>query len=55
LFMLVGSGHCHNVAGSRALLWDRMFRWLQSCFPDESASTLRTLETTAVAASDPAR
>jgi alpha-beta hydrolase superfamily lysophospholipase len=55
LFMLAGSGHCHSVAGSRALLWDRILRWLQSCFPDEPESTLRVPEATSVPALDPAR
>lgn len=28
LFTLVGSGHNHNVAGSRIVLWDRLLRWV---------------------------
>jgi pimeloyl-ACP methyl ester carboxylesterase len=27
LYLLPGSGHCHNMAGSRHLLWDRLTRW----------------------------
>lgn len=27
LFVLPGSGHCHNMASSRQLLWDRLARW----------------------------
>jgi pimeloyl-ACP methyl ester carboxylesterase len=30
LFLLAGSGHCHNQAGSRRLLWDRMMEWARS-------------------------
>lgn len=27
LFILEGSAHCHNFAGTRARLWDRVLRW----------------------------
>jgi pimeloyl-ACP methyl ester carboxylesterase len=30
LFVLPGSGHCHNMAGSRQLLWDRLARWCET-------------------------
>ena len=28
LFMLRGSGHCHNMANTRHLLWDRLAHWI---------------------------
>jgi pimeloyl-ACP methyl ester carboxylesterase len=28
LFLLRGSGHCHNMAGTRHLLWDWIGRWI---------------------------
>jgi pimeloyl-ACP methyl ester carboxylesterase len=28
LFLLRGSGHCHNMAGTRRVLWDRQLRWI---------------------------
>lgn len=28
LFQLAGSAHCHNFAGTRVLLWDRLARWI---------------------------
>ena len=28
LFVLKGSAHCHNFAGSRVRLWDRMLQWV---------------------------
>ena len=27
LYVLAGSGHCHNMANTRAILWDRILRW----------------------------
>ena len=30
LFVLEGSGHCHNQAGNRRQLWDRMMEWARS-------------------------
>jgi pimeloyl-ACP methyl ester carboxylesterase len=27
LYVLAGSGHCHNMANTRALLWDRLLDW----------------------------
>jgi hypothetical protein len=27
-FRLAGSAHCHNFAGTRAVLWDRLLRWM---------------------------
>jgi pimeloyl-ACP methyl ester carboxylesterase len=30
LFVLPGSGHCHNFATTRAVLWDRLVRWIAS-------------------------
>jgi pimeloyl-ACP methyl ester carboxylesterase len=30
LFVLNGSGHCHNQAGNRRQLWDRMIGWARS-------------------------
>jgi hypothetical protein len=30
LFVLRDSAHCHNQATTRALLWDRMDRWVRS-------------------------
>jgi pimeloyl-ACP methyl ester carboxylesterase len=30
LFVLTGSGHCHNQAGNRWQLWDRMTEWARS-------------------------
>jgi pimeloyl-ACP methyl ester carboxylesterase len=30
LFVLAGSGHCHNQAGNRRQLWDRMVEWARS-------------------------
>jgi len=30
LFVLEGSAHCHNQAGTRALLWDRVAEWVVS-------------------------
>ena len=30
LFVLAGSGHCHNQAGNRRRLWDRMVAWARS-------------------------
>jgi pimeloyl-ACP methyl ester carboxylesterase len=29
LYVLPRSGHCHNMAGSRTLLWDRLARWFE--------------------------
>jgi alpha-beta hydrolase superfamily lysophospholipase len=28
LFLLAGSAHCHNLAGTRYVLWDRLIPWL---------------------------
>jgi hypothetical protein len=28
LFVLPGSAHCHNSAGTRHVLWDRLARWI---------------------------
>ncbi len=33
LFVLDGSGHCHNQAGNRRRLWDRMVEWARSTPP----------------------
>jgi pimeloyl-ACP methyl ester carboxylesterase len=30
LFVLSGSGHCHNQAGNRQQLWDRMMEWARA-------------------------
>jgi pimeloyl-ACP methyl ester carboxylesterase len=30
LFLLEGSAHCHNLASSRALLWERMLAWIEA-------------------------
>jgi pimeloyl-ACP methyl ester carboxylesterase len=30
LFVLPGSAHCHNMATTRAVLWDRLDRWIHS-------------------------
>ena len=30
LFVLHDSAHCHNQATTRAVLWDRMDRWVRS-------------------------
>jgi pimeloyl-ACP methyl ester carboxylesterase len=30
LYVLAGSGHCHNQASGRHLLWNRMLEWLES-------------------------
>jgi pimeloyl-ACP methyl ester carboxylesterase len=30
LYVLAGSGHCHNMASSRQLLWDRLARWCET-------------------------
>jgi pimeloyl-ACP methyl ester carboxylesterase len=30
LFILAKSGHCHNTAGTRQLLWDRMAGWIRA-------------------------
>jgi pimeloyl-ACP methyl ester carboxylesterase len=30
LFLLARSGHCHNMASSRQVLWDRLARWCDS-------------------------
>jgi alpha-beta hydrolase superfamily lysophospholipase len=27
-FLLAGSAHCHNFAGTRTVLWDRLLRWM---------------------------
>src|SRR5260370_29138567 len=33
LFQLAGSAHCHNFASTRALLWDRLARWIREVNP----------------------
>jgi pimeloyl-ACP methyl ester carboxylesterase len=33
LFVLRGSGHCHNQASTRLLLWDRLARWARALDP----------------------
>jgi pimeloyl-ACP methyl ester carboxylesterase len=33
LFVLAGSGHNHNVAAGREVLWDRLARWARSVLP----------------------
>jgi pimeloyl-ACP methyl ester carboxylesterase len=35
LFVLDGSGHNHNVAPNRELLWDRLARWARSVLPED--------------------
>lgn len=30
LFVLAGSAHCHNTAGTRHVLWDRLARWVNA-------------------------
>lgn len=30
VFVLAGSGHCHNQAGTRTVLWDRILNWITS-------------------------
>lgn len=30
LYVLAGSGHCHNQASGRQILWDRVLSWLES-------------------------
>lgn len=34
LFVLPGSGHCHNQAAGRQRLWDRIAAWIGSVVPD---------------------
>jgi pimeloyl-ACP methyl ester carboxylesterase len=34
LFLLPRSGHCHNSAGTRRILWDRLGRWATSLDPN---------------------
>ncbi|TCJ31881.1 alpha/beta fold hydrolase [Parafrankia sp. BMG5.11] len=36
LFVLPKSGHCHNAAGTRRLLWDRLARWIRALPPTSS-------------------
>ena len=31
LFVLAGSGHNHNVAPDREVLWDRLAAWVRQC------------------------
>lgn len=31
LYLLKGSGHCHNMASTRHLLWDRLAAWFNDC------------------------
>jgi pimeloyl-ACP methyl ester carboxylesterase len=31
LYLLKGSGHCHNMASTRHLLWDRLAAWFDEC------------------------
>jgi pimeloyl-ACP methyl ester carboxylesterase len=33
LFMLRGSAHCHNMANTRTVQWDRIDRWINSLQP----------------------
>jgi len=33
LFVLAESAHCHNMASSRTVLWDRLARWSASALP----------------------
>ena len=33
LFVLAGSAHCHNMATTRTVLWDRLDRWIRSLAP----------------------
>jgi pimeloyl-ACP methyl ester carboxylesterase len=39
LFRLTGSGHCHSIAPSRAVLWDRIARWVQTLPPAASSAS----------------
>jgi pimeloyl-ACP methyl ester carboxylesterase len=31
LYLLKGSAHCHNMASTRHLLWDRLAAWFDDC------------------------
>lgn len=37
LFVLPGSGHCHNQAAGRHRLWDRIVAWIDALLPDPGA------------------
>jgi pimeloyl-ACP methyl ester carboxylesterase len=37
LFRLAGSGHCHNIAATRAVLWNRIILWLRSVLPERAS------------------
>lgn len=37
LFVLPGSAHCHNMAGTRHQLWDRLVRWISTLDHDHAA------------------
>jgi pimeloyl-ACP methyl ester carboxylesterase len=36
-FLLARSAHCHNYAGTRRLLWDRLARWVRALPPIENS------------------
>ena len=35
VFVLRGSGHCHNLAATRQILWSRVARWIETIAVDE--------------------
>jgi pimeloyl-ACP methyl ester carboxylesterase len=37
LFRLAGSGHCHNIAATRVVLWERIIMWLRSVPPERTS------------------
>jgi pimeloyl-ACP methyl ester carboxylesterase len=39
LFILPRSAHCHNSAGTRYLLWDRLRRWINGLAPHDQAGS----------------
>jgi pimeloyl-ACP methyl ester carboxylesterase len=41
LFVVPGSAHCHNQAGNRALLWDRIASWANALTATDAAATAR--------------
>jgi len=41
VFIVEGSAHCHNFAGKRAELWDRIAAWALAMAPSATAQTPR--------------
>ena len=41
LFVLRGSGHCHNLEAGRAALWDRLLSWIESVAPTSTTASVR--------------